>query len=413
VWARSLAEELIIAREKELSADKEDSLPYSPSYAWLDRVTTWLPTTDYAINVGSSLSQYAKELRCLLEMSGDPELASLRDDCAKLEADIEALDAVEVQQRALQLEKDRLWEERELAIKEAARVYHELDARVETARRAIVQASGRETEVSARDLVDLCSSMILGGSSEIEGSNHGTGFFRRLFSGSESPLKHMLASESVDRAWGTGVSASVVTQVYFEGEASAVDAVMNTDDKTVDDVDDVDDVDGDGEDSGTVDDEAAPPPKFPFDTVLVAIAFGEDFPSKISNSDLKLHWGFVTGRNGGWLPATPGTVAAIHRRDHVDQTAQDGGAAQPPAGIGSIQFEAFHMRHKSGRTVMVEPLVRGIVLRVPASELRSKRITGIEFVIAAAGTDHGKAGQQEIWMKKEGGSNFFVPIPKW
>lgn len=166
--------------------------------------------------MGSSLSQYAKELRCLLEITGDPELASLRDDCARLEADIEALDAVEIQQRSLQLEKDRLWEERELAIKEAARVYHELDARVETARRAIVRASGRETEVSEGDLVDLCSSMILGGSSEIQGSSHGAGFFRRLFSGSESPLKHMLVSESVDRACGTGVSARVVTQVYFE-----------------------------------------------------------------------------------------------------------------------------------------------------------------------------------------------------
>jgi hypothetical protein len=89
-----------------------------------------------------------------------------------------------------------------------------------------------------------------------------------------------------------------------------------------------------------VDDEedTAPPPKFPFDTVLVAIAFGEDFPSKISNSGLRLHWGFVTGRNGGWLPATPGTVAAIHRhREHVDdQTAQDGGAAsQTPVVTGS------------------------------------------------------------------------------
>jgi len=69
------------------------------------------------------------------------------------------------------------------------------------------------------------------------------------------------------------------------------------------------------------------------------------------------------------------------------------------------------MRHKSGMTVMVEPLVRGVVLRVPASELESKRITGIEFVVASR--DHGKAGQHEVWMKKEGGSNFFVPIPKW
>jgi len=369
-------------------------------------------------------------------MTGDPELASLRDDCARLEADIEALDAVEIQQRSLQLEKDRLWEERELAIKEAARVYHELDARVETARRAIVRASGRETEVSEGDLVDLCSSMILGGSSEIQGSSHGAGFFRRLFSGSESPLKHMLVSESVDRACGTGVSARVVTQVYFEvgigtstaarplfalpdsltrasfarqGDASAVDAVMNTEEAA-----DVENGVGDVEVVDDDEDIAPPPPKFPFDTVLVAIAFGEDFPSKISNSDLRLHWGFVTGRNGGWLPATPGTVAAIHRhRDHVDdQTAQDGGAAsQTPVGIGSIEFEAFHMRHKSGMTVMVEPLVRGVVLRVPASELESKRITGIEFVVASR--DHGKAGQHEVWMKKEGGSNFFVPIPKW
>ena len=342
-------------------------------------------------------------------MTGDPELASLRDDCAKLEADIEALDAAEIQQRSLQLEKDRLWEERELSIKEAARMHHELDTRVEAARRAIVRASGRDKEVSERDLVDLCSSMILG--SEIRGRDHGAGFFRRLLTGSESPLKHMLASETVDRVGGiAGVGASVVTQVYFEGEAAAVDAVMNAaiDVEESDVENTLEDVDGA---------DTPPTPKFPFDTVLVAIAFGEDFPSKVSNSNLRLHWGFVTGRNGGWLPPTPGTVAAIHR-DHAtvahpndDQTAQDGGAAQP-FGMESIQFEAFHMRHKSGRTVMVEPLVRGVVLRVPVSELRSKRITGIEFVVASG--DEGRMGQHDVWMKKEGGSNFcaLIELPR-
>ena len=38
VWARALAEDLIIAREQELTAEEEESPPYSPSYAWLDQV---------------------------------------------------------------------------------------------------------------------------------------------------------------------------------------------------------------------------------------------------------------------------------------------------------------------------------------------------------------------------------------
>jgi len=37
VWARALAEDLIIAREQEFAAE-EESPPYSPSYAWLDQV---------------------------------------------------------------------------------------------------------------------------------------------------------------------------------------------------------------------------------------------------------------------------------------------------------------------------------------------------------------------------------------
>jgi hypothetical protein len=44
---------------------------------------------------------------------------------------------------------------------------------------------------------------------------------------------------------------------------------------------------------------------------------------------------------------------------------------------------------------------------VPAAELKSKRIAGIEFVVASANQRKG----HELWMKKEGGSNFFAPIP--
>lgn len=383
VWARSLAEGLIIAREREMDHQGTD-VPYAPSHMWLDHVTSWLEMTDYAMNRGSSLAQYAKELRCLLELTGDADLLALRDDCARLESDIEAFDAAEIQQRSLQLEKDRLWEERELAIKEAARVHLDLTARVESARRAIVAAGGRDTEVCERDLVDLCSSMVLG-----YNNGRSAGFFRRLFGGSESPIQHVLAAESIDRV--DGVAGSVVTQVYFEGEASAVDAVMNAEVAQ--------DVVQDGVEAGT---SKRQEEIFPFDTVLIAIAFAEDFPSKISHSDLSLHMGFVTGKNGGWMPTTPGTVVAIHRGapDTPDQEAHGGGAASPGT---SVQFEAFHMRHKSGERVLVDPLVRGIVLRVPVSELRSKRVAGIEFVVASAG------GMR--WMKKEGSSNFFAQIP--
>ncbi len=389
VWARSLAEGLIIAREREL-AHQGTYLPYAPSYAWLDHVTSWLEMTDYAINLGSSLSQYAKELRCLLELTDDADLLALKDDCARLESDIEAFDAAEIQQRSLQLEKDRLWEEREVAIKEADRVHLELSTRVEAARRAIVGASGRDMEVCETDLVDLCSTMVLG--SETQGNGHGAGLFRRLFGGSESPIQHMMAAESIDRVGG--VPGNVVTQVYFEGEASTVDAVMNADH---------------GLDAAEAETPKLQEEIFPFDTVLVAIAFGEDFPSKISNSNLRLHWGFVTGKNGSWMAPTPSTVAAIHRgvRDVPDQVAQGGGAASP--GADSVQFEAFHLRHKSGGRVLVDPLVRGVVLRVPVPELRSKRIAGIEFVVTSG--DQAKAGQHEVWMKKEGGSNFFAQIP--
>jgi hypothetical protein len=375
IWARTLAEELTAKQAR--FGGRENLMQYTPSHAWLDHITEWVKVTDYAINAGSSLSQYARELRLLVEITGEAQLSFLMDDCTRLESYIEALDVAEIKQRSFQLEKDRLWEERELAVKEAARVQHDLESRVEGIRKTIALASGRDSEVSEGDLIDLCSSMVLG--STAEGGTSGAGFFRNLLGGSDTPIKHMVASQSIDRVGGAcGVVASVASQVYFEGKAADVEAVM----------------------SPNGEEEREKPHKSPFDAVLIAIAFGEDFPSKLSHSDLRIHWGLVASKNGKWIPQTDETIAVVHR----DEVALEPGSARA---FDMINFEAYHMRHHSGKRVLVDPLVRGIVLRMSAEELKLKGVTGIEFVVTGPGHTKG----HDLWMKKECGSNFFARIP--
>ncbi len=381
VWARALAENVIRSMSSDVLKEK-----YEPQYLWVNNITRWVEINDYDMNAGSSPSQYVYEIRLLLDLlwtetsikgsdyKEQKDLFFLKTECSKIEADVEALDAAEMQSRAIQLEKDRLWEERENAIKEASRVQHEVKNRVETLRRHILKKAGRDTEVIVDDLKALCSRIVLGS----EGHEKGAGMFKKWFAGLDSPTKHVYVSETVDKV--QGMDAHIVTQVYFEGDEAAVDdAAMKADDEAMK-----------ADDEHEEDDEQrVQEHKFPFDTVLLSIAFGEAFPDKLSTSQLSLHYGLVRSQHTTWISAPESTQVAIQREN---SSASD-----------IIEFEAFKIKHKNGKNVFVDPIVRALCIRLPVEELRAKKIVGVEFVLKS---------KDDVWIRKEGGdSNFFVPIP--
>ena len=377
IWARALAEDVIKSLYSDNIVEK-----YEPHYLWVEKIARWVEINDYDMNAGSSPSRYVKEIRLLLDLlwsetsmngsdyNNQKELFFLKTECSKIEADIEALDAAEIQLRAIQLEKDRMWEERENAVKEASRVQQEVKHRVEELRRRILKKAGRDTEVTIDDLKALSSRIVLGS----EGHEKVAGMFKKWFGGSDRPIKHVFVSESVERV--KGMDAHVVTQVYFEGDGAAVDDAMKADGE-------------DPEEDLEVSSSNTKQHTFPFDTVLVSFAFGEAFPDKISTSQLSLHYGLVTKQHGTWIPAPERTQIAIRREDTSESDV--------------LEFEAFKIKHASGKNVFVDPIVRGLCIRLPVDDLRAKRIVGVEFVL--------KSGD-DIWMGKEGvDSNFFVHIP--
>ena len=375
-WARALAQEIVSSQ----SFDDSNGLSsYNPSFLWLEQIAAWTEITDYAMNTGSSLAQYVSELRLLLDIlwrqgsvqgSGyedQKEIFYLRDKCSKLEADIQALDAAEMKSRQHQLEKDRLWEMRDVAIKESARVQHEVEKQIGIARKNLVSASGRETEIVLGDLKGLCSTLVLG---DEDGRERGAGLFKSWLGGPAPPVSHVFVSESIEKV--DAIDAHVVTHVYFEGEREVVDAAtaQNSDEAT--------------SPSG---EEKSQTSVSPFDTVIVSIAFGESFPGRLSTSSLSLHYGLVTHKHGKWIQE-PGTAqVAIQRADEE----------------GCFNFEAFRIKHKDGGSVFVDPILRGLCIRFPADDLRMRGIKGIEFVLRSD-SDH--------WLQKEGlEKNFFIHVP--
>lgn len=365
-WARALAEDII-------SVSTEVRCSYEPKHAWLQQVLAWREVTDFATH---SVSQYVQEIRLLLQSVGQNSdirgarkeelselLRHLGDECTRLEDGVQSLHAAEMTSRQLQLEKERLCELRDSAMKESNRMESELQRCVGETRRMLVQDAGRDSEVILKDLGQLCKSQVLG-----DGKR---GLFKSFLRESEPSYAHIFVSEATDKV--QGIDAHVVSHVYLEGDAAAVrDALQDTDEER---------------------DETAAAASSnrikasPFEAVVVSICFGEDFPGKISNSKLLLHHGLVSGRHGKWQQLPKGSDIPIQRRGESTET--------------SVDFEAYVLQHTSGNPVFVEPILRGVCLRFPVEELRSKRLRGMEFVLFS----------RETWLQKEGGENFYVEFP--
>eukprot|EP00889_Picochlorum_renovo_P008914 jgi/Picre1/35944/NNA_003401.t1 len=290
-------------------------------------------------------------------------LRHLGDECTRLEDGVQSLHAAEMTSRQLQLEKERLCELRDSAMKESNRMESELQRCVGETRRMLVQDAGRDSEVILKDLGQLCKSQVLG-----DGKR---GLFKSFLRESEPSYAHIFVSEATDKV--QGIDAHVVSHVYLEGDAAAVrDALQDTDEER---------------------DETAAVASSnrikasPFEAVVVSICFGEDFPGKISNSKLLLHHGLVSRRHGKWQQLPKGSEIPIQRRGESTEA--------------SVDFEAYVLQHTSGKPVFVEPILRGVCLRFPIEELRSKRLRGMEFVLFS----------RETWLQKEGGENFYVEFP--
>lgn len=365
-WARALAEDII-------SVSTEVRCSYEPKHAWLQQVLAWREVTDFATH---SVSQYVHEIRLLLQSVGQNNdikgvrkgelselLRHLGDECTRLEDGVQSLHAAEMTSRQLQLEKERLCELRDSAMKEANRMESELQRRVGETRRMLVQDAGRVGEVILKDLGQLCKSQVLG-----DGKR---GLFKSFLGECEPSRAHIFVSEATDKV--QGIDAHVVSHVYLEGDPAAVrDALQDSNEER-------------DETAAAVSSNRTN--ASPFETVVVSICFGEDFPGKISNSKLLLHHGMVNRRHGKWQQLPKGSEIPIQRRGQSTET--------------SVDFEAYILQHASGRPVFVDPILRGVCLRFPVEELRSKRLRGMEFVLFS----------RETWLQKEGGENFYVDFP--
>lgn len=363
-WARALAEDII-------SVSTEVRFSHQPKHAWLQQVQTWREVTDFGT---PSVSQYIQEIRLLLQSVGQNNdikrskkdevsefLRHLSEECTRLEDGVQSLHAAEMTSRQLQLEKERLCELRDSAMKEANRMETELQHQIRQTRRMLVHQTGRDSEVILKDLIQLCKSQVLG-----DGKG---GLFKSFLGGASPSYAHVFASEVIDKV--QGIDAHVVSHVYLEGNAIAVrDALQDSDEE--------------GDETVAV---VSSDTSSPFEAVVVSICFGEEFPDKISNSPLLLHHGMVSQRHGKWQQLPKGGDIAIQRH---------GKSTKP-----SIDFESYILQHTSGKPVLVEPIVRGVCLRFPVEELRSKRLRGMEFVLFS----------QETWLQKEGGENFYVEFP--
>lgn len=395
-WAKSLAEAI-------LRAAPMDYEIYKPTYSWLHGIQGWYDSTDNSgLSSEQSLARQIAQIRTLLSSarnvfkgqinkeklkssSKDAEayeeiIESLLMQCDNLSSEMNEFDAASVKARQLQLERDRLWETHTSASNEASRLQKELKSLISIARRTVSVTHGRDCEITGNDLRSFCSYLAEQGMTQ-----RGEGVGSKLW-GKESTDKNnsskslFLVSNSKFRA--AGVEASIAISVFMEGEESKVNKELKKHEQVA--TNDLEEQDG----SNTIKvDEAEE--NHVFDSVVIAVAFGEDFPEMLSNLPIFFHFGLVGQRHGKWVDPPDGWTLSF---PHVDNISSD----------KMLPMKACKLVHQNGKDLLVDPLVHGLCVKFPISVLNKKSSKGIEFVL--------KMGDNN-WLQKEGGENFYAEFP--
>ena len=394
-WARSVAEEMYQGLE-------DTRTTYEPTYFWLDSACHWeendLPSVSSLDGNISSIhmkemkgfllhlkNNIGKEFKLSSEINQEQlqawqqettvVISKLLDQCSLLQEDVQQCDAADMKLRQLQIERDRLWETHNSAMKEAGKLLKDLEINVGKARKCISLVHGREAEVIPRDLSKLCLKLALDSLNQRKTSNQ----FKLWFQDDGAPKSRKLVSvsESVEKA--DSVDAYATTHVFLEGDFDQVDDILKKSNSEL--------TSEAPEDNGP---ETKQERSSVFDSIVIAVAFGESFPDGISSSPMWMHFGMVSSQHSKWINPPVGWHSSAPRDDRSEIIES------------TCPLESFYIRRTDDRAIFVDPVVKGVCLRFPIESLTGKRINGFEFVL--------KYGQ-DGWMKKEGGSNFYAEFP--
>lgn len=421
-WARALASDDEGPRVEDIVAlfgvDDQEVAKKVPG-GWLRGVSRWEDLGDMnPPHTNHSLSDQVQQLRAILlaarahpEVDEEETLRAQRADqvaallarCDEVTGTLHTYDMASLEATRVLHEKNALWESHKGATDEVAHLQNEVTAAVDAARRAVVALRGRRAEVTVRDLEAVAAQMA---ESTVKG---GSVWPFSAFGGRQLAF----VSERVMSV--AGVDASVLVQIYLEGDKSAVAAALAP--KPAEPQSEpAPPVEGRAEaaeqpvsalgpsEEGEEDGDAAPSDPLPstaapkggakaaapaFDTVVVAVAAGEAFPDVGLPPPLMLHFGAVSHEFGRW------------RAPPAGWRSEPGVEGGPPGSLPWVPLQQFSIQRPDGSPAFVDAQLHAACVRLPLKDVAAARIRGLEFVL--------KTGDGR-WLK-QGGGNFYAELP--
>jgi hypothetical protein len=414
-----------------------------PPAGWLAAVDKWRQVPDYPPPTPPSFSAGLEDLRAILAAEAaagglapaEAEAAAAllrRADAAG--ATLAAYDAASLAARGAQAEREALGAAHKASADEAAHLHAEVAAALDAARRGAVALRGRAAEISPRDLGALAAQLAHESAAAAAGRGAGALLGSLFGGGGESGTgsrRLVFISQEVAAIGGGAGDATLVAQVYLEGDRAAVDAAL-TPRPPAAEVEAAAEAAAAGAadaalaaaaaaaaaaaldpDARIAAAEAAaaaaaaaappppppPPPPLPFDMVVIAFAAGEAFPEGRIAAPAHLHLGLVPHAGAKW------------------QAPPDGFAADPPPAPGGaadalpwVPLQRFAIARADGSPALVDPVAHGAVARLPllgAGGLAARGLRGVELVLK---------GADERWMgpadgSRRGTANFYVELP--
>jgi hypothetical protein len=435
-------------KEEEKEEEEEDVQPTG----WLAAVSSWEAIGDYPAQPSFSLSKQVQQLRLILsaaqhhvhttenENTSSPtalttfeietekekqaqraqQVAALLSRCHEVDETLQTYDTASLEARRAQQEKERLWEMHKTASDEATRLAIEVNAAVESARRHAAALRGRSAEVTQRDLESVASQMA---ESSGNGDSSSGSFWPFSAFGSGESCRRKVAFVSQNIAQIAGLDATMLMQVYLEGNAKDVQAALSGTATYSSATGTVNTPSGnESDESGSAsesDTSSTSSPKKPppaFDTIVISVCVAESFPSPNTfggpaaaaagggsgglRPPVLLHFGAVPHQHGKWRAPPQGW-----RSQPSEGSIEGSPAPAAPGTLPWVPLQQFAITRKDGSPAFVDPIMHGACVRLPLAEVALSGIRGLEFVL--------KTTEDGNWLVPAGGQggNFYVEIP--
>lgn len=387
-WARCLSDESECPTELQPTADAEiasrleglkegDDIQEIDAYVppdWIGGIDGWavLPQESFKSTLSNQMKvqQYKSMLKAIESSTGSSDVVSeLVGRCGLIEGMLQSFEDAEGAAKMAQQRRDQLLEDNKSACDSATQLQYELNAVLDTARRAAVALRGRCTEITSDDLHDLCSQLAHESKSKLPAEGTTSSWWP--FSGKdEDPcVQHLIGERMMNIA---GMDANVCARVFIEGHQVAPPEPSSDEEEDV---------------------EVNKGPHYEYDTIVVAIAAAEEFPDGRLAAPLHLHFGVVAYEHREWQSPPPGWSTFPS-----DKSIQSGTAISCP-------FQAYQIASKEGKHVFVDPMMFGTVVRLPLRPIMDAGLRGITFVL------HGQSDQWLYWQHGNGQTaDFYIEI---